>query len=201
MNLLSNLKGSPSSLYSLFPAQAIAAETLYLGLYIRVKKKIGHEKAQSVIDSITSSYAAEGQANANPMLQHVAGQAGYPPIPFGFPAPGGRGMPFPPPFPPSGAPGSGDKSMPIPMPLPNMPPGSLPFPPPPPGGFPPNFQFPPPGAGGVPPLPPFPGQQGQMPGQGPSSAGGPPAPPGLGQQQAGGLPHGPQAPPGLGDSR
>ncbi|KAK8050516.1 hypothetical protein PG994_012246 [Apiospora phragmitis] len=31
-------------------------------------QQIGHEKAQSVIDSITSSYAAEGQAHANPML-------------------------------------------------------------------------------------------------------------------------------------
>ena len=31
-------------------------------------QQIGHEKAQSVIDSITSSYAAEGQSGSNPML-------------------------------------------------------------------------------------------------------------------------------------
>lgn len=51
--------------------------------------EIGHEKAQSVIDSITSSYAAEGQANANPMLQAATmgapGSLGPPPPPFGFP--------------------------------------------------------------------------------------------------------------------
>ena len=46
-------------------------------------QQIGHEKAQSVIDSITSSYAAEGQAN--PMLQ-MAGAGGMPfPPPGGFP--------------------------------------------------------------------------------------------------------------------
>lgn len=51
--------------------------------------EIGHEKAQSVIDSITSSYAAEGQAN--PMLQPPGmgggmGGGGFgPPPPFGFP--------------------------------------------------------------------------------------------------------------------
>lgn len=43
--------------------------------------EIGHEKAQSVIDSITSSYAAEGQAN--PMLQQPG--PGFPPPPPGFP--------------------------------------------------------------------------------------------------------------------
>ncbi|WEW57626.1 U1 small nuclear ribonucleoprotein C [Emydomyces testavorans] len=51
-------------------------------------QQIGHEKAQSVIDSITSSYAAEGQAAANPMLQQpgIPGAPGaYPPPPFGFP--------------------------------------------------------------------------------------------------------------------
>lgn len=50
--------------------------------------EIGHEKAQSVIDSITSSYAAEGQAGANPMIQG-AGPLGPgtfgPPPPFGLP--------------------------------------------------------------------------------------------------------------------
>jgi hypothetical protein len=46
--------------------------------------EIGHEKAQSVIDSITSSYAAEGQAGANPMLpQNQPQNFGAPP--FGFP--------------------------------------------------------------------------------------------------------------------
>lgn len=43
--------------------------------------EIGQEKAQSVIDSITSSYAAEGQAVPNPAM--VAPGA-FPP-PFGFP--------------------------------------------------------------------------------------------------------------------
>jgi U1 small nuclear ribonucleoprotein C len=48
-------------------------------------QQIGHEKAQSVIDSITSSYAESGQAN--PMLAQ--------PGPLGFGAPPG----FPPPLP------------------------------------------------------------------------------------------------------
>ena len=47
--------------------------------------EIGHEKAQSVIDSITSSYAAEGQAHANPMLPQNQPGHGFPPPPFGFP--------------------------------------------------------------------------------------------------------------------
>ena len=46
-------------------------------------RQIGHEKAQSVIDSITSSYAESGQAN--PMLQQP-GVGGFPPPPPpGFP--------------------------------------------------------------------------------------------------------------------
>lgn len=45
--------------------------------------EIGHEKAQSVIDSITSSYAAEGQAN--PLLQHPGAPGSFPPPPFGVP--------------------------------------------------------------------------------------------------------------------
>ena len=83
-----------------------------LGPFMRCDKltrpaEIGHEKAQSVIDSITSSYAAEGQAHANPMLpQNQPGQA-FPPFPFPpggappFSAPGG-GPPgaFPPGAPP-----------------------------------------------------------------------------------------------------
>lgn len=51
--------------------------------------EIGHEKAQSVIDSITSSYAAEGQSSSNPMLGQNPGVQPFPPPPFGFPA----GMP------------------------------------------------------------------------------------------------------------
>jgi hypothetical protein len=48
--------------------------------------EIGHEKAQSVIDSITNSYAAEGQASANPMLSQPPGPGHpMPPPPFGFP--------------------------------------------------------------------------------------------------------------------
>ncbi|UKZ83302.1 hypothetical protein TrVFT333_011110 [Trichoderma virens FT-333] len=144
-------------------------------------QQIGHEKAQSVIDSITSSYAAEGQAHANPMLlQNQPGQGfpafGFPggiPPPFpGMPGappghtPGGRGMPPMPPFPPG------------PNGMPPMPPNGLPFPPP--GGLP----FPPLGAPGGPGIPPpnFPGMPG-MPPPGQHSfpppgfpAGGPPAP-------------------------
>ncbi|KAL8875567.1 MAG: hypothetical protein Q9198_006094, partial [Flavoplaca austrocitrina] len=69
-------------------------------------QQIGHEKAQSVIDSITNSYNAEGQAGSNPML-NPQGPGGAPPPqgfppPFGFPG-GMPGMP-PPPFnmPPNG---------------------------------------------------------------------------------------------------
>jgi hypothetical protein len=46
-------------------------------LMARYDTEIGHEKAQSVIDSITSSYADAGQAN--PMLQPPAGAGGFPP--------------------------------------------------------------------------------------------------------------------------
>lgn len=45
--------------------------------------EIGHEKAQSVIDSITSSYAAEG--HANPLLQHPGAPGSFPLPPFGVP--------------------------------------------------------------------------------------------------------------------
>lgn len=45
--------------------------------------EIGHEKAQSVIDSITNSYAAEGQSASNPMFGPNPG--GHPPPPFGIP--------------------------------------------------------------------------------------------------------------------
>ena len=43
--------------------------------------EIGQEKAQSVIDSITSSYAAEGQAVPNPAM---VPPGAFPP-PFGLP--------------------------------------------------------------------------------------------------------------------
>ncbi|KAJ5136213.1 hypothetical protein N7448_004767 [Penicillium atrosanguineum] len=67
-------------------------------------QQIGQEKAQSVIDSITSSYAAEGQPLPNPAMVPGA----FPP-PFGFPGLPGQGPP--PPFglaglPPPGAPGA-----------------------------------------------------------------------------------------------
>jgi len=83
-------------------------------------QQIGHEKAQSVIDSITSSYAAEGQASANPMLPGGT-HAGVAAMPFGFPpgmAPPPGGMPFPPP--------AGGRGMP---PFPFPPNGMPPFPP------------------------------------------------------------------------
>ncbi|KAF2091957.1 zf-U1-domain-containing protein [Saccharata proteae CBS 121410] len=136
--------------------------------------ELNHERAQTVIDDITSSYAAEGQAAQNPMLQFggMPGPGGFPP-PFGFPG----GAP-PPPFgmPPGGPLGRGMPPVPpnMPFPPPNMGPGQMPFPPfppnagspaqgmpfpppggvPPPGGMPPNFAFPPnmaPPPGGFPP--------------------------------------------------
>ncbi|TVY81974.1 U1 small nuclear ribonucleoprotein C [Lachnellula suecica] len=128
-------------------------------------QQIGHEKAQSVIDSITSSYAAEGQSASNPMLGQNPGV--HPPPPFAFPPPGFPNMPIPPP---------GGRGMPMPpmpgMPMPPFPPGPggmpmLPFPPP--GGLPPNFQFPPLPGGFQPPpgFPPMPGPPGgQFDGQG-----------------------------------
>ncbi|KAB5554751.1 U1 zinc finger-domain-containing protein [Coniochaeta sp. 2T2.1] len=169
-------------------------------------QQIGHEKAQSVIDSITSSYAAEGQAHANPMLpqnQPGAGRFGASPFPLGSGAPGSSSA-FPPP-PPNFA----------------FPPGANPMPggafPPPPGGMgaagAPPFPFPPPGAvgagAGVPPFPfPPPG------GAGVGGAGGamppfpfpPPGGAGVGAPQfpfpppgaAGGAPQFPFPPPGQG---
>ncbi|KAJ5086802.1 hypothetical protein NUU61_008109 [Penicillium alfredii] len=184
-------------------------------------QQIGQEKAQSVIDSITSSYAAEGQPLPNPAM---VPPGAFPP-PFGFP--GRPGQVPPPPFgiPPPGAPGA-----------PGLPPHTLffnsprrprspihaalpqclrnpahgrfpPAPPqhaprrrslpPPPGGLPPNFPVPPPGAGAFPP-PPMPGQPGISPSPGP----GPGAPPGASNSP---VPTGPRAsegygpPPGRGD--
>ncbi|POR38196.1 U1 small nuclear ribonucleoprotein C [Tolypocladium paradoxum] len=119
-------------------------------------QQIGHEKAQSVIDSITSSYAAEGQAHANPMLPQNQ--------------PGARGFGAPPPFP--GFPGGTSLSLHVrpkedeevelteddsgaaPPPFPGMP-GA------PPSQFPPGLAPPPGAAGrGMPPIPPFPGAPG-----------------------------------------
>ena len=101
-------------------------------------QQIGHEKAQSVIDSITSSYAAEGQAHANPMLpQNQPSAAGPPPgLPPSFHPhhQGGGGAPGAP-----GAPGAG-------------PGGAFP---PPPFNFPAGMPPPPfPGLPGAPPVPP-----------------------------------------------
>jgi len=65
-------------------------------------QQVGHEKAQTVIDSITSSYAAAGQEIANPLLQMAAMNGGHmpPPLMPGFiPPVGAPGMP-PMPFPP-----------------------------------------------------------------------------------------------------
>ncbi|CAK7222869.1 U1 small nuclear ribonucleoprotein C [Sporothrix eucalyptigena] len=144
----------------------------------RPRPEIGHEKAQSVIDSITSSYAAEGQAHANPMLPHnqpgyAAAQArfggGRPAFPNSGGLPGGpRGMGGPngiPSFssgPPGasgapgapGAPGVGGGLGNLPMPPQFNFPGGLP----PPGSLPP-----PPGSaafGGAPGAPGAPGAAG-----------------------------------------
>ena len=58
-------------------------------------QQIGHEKAQSVIDSITSSYAAEGQSGSNPMLpQNQQGGGAFGMMPGVGPA--GFGGPPPP---------------------------------------------------------------------------------------------------------
>ncbi|CAG8356150.1 unnamed protein product [Penicillium salamii] len=170
-------------------------------------QQIGQEKAQSVIDSITSSYAAEGQQVPNMMPPGA-----FPPPFGGFP--GRPGMP-PPPFgiPPPGAPGAPAMiprmSLPIPLQIPgsqilpygHLPanhawfqaPGShgLPFPPPfnagtpPTGGFPPPLPsmpqgaIPPPGPGGFPNLP-F-----------PPPGGFPPMPQGMAPGPGGPVPGGP----------
>ncbi|ORY07654.1 U1 zinc finger-domain-containing protein [Clohesyomyces aquaticus] len=151
-------------------------------------EQISSEQAQQVIDSITASYAAEGQQNPLNAPMHPA-IGGPGPMPFGaFPPPGMPGMPpmgmpgmpppqfmgpggmpphpqHMPPFPPSmpgGPPGPGG------MP-PNMPPHMPPFPPPQQGGMPPPFPFPPPhgNAGSPPGGMPFPPPQG-MPGRPPA---------------------------------
>ncbi|KAK3620816.1 U1 small nuclear ribonucleoprotein C [Elasticomyces elasticus] len=133
---------------------------------------IGQEKAQSVIDSITASYNAEGQGASNPMLMQGApgfgppGMFGGPPPPgFGAPPgmppmPFGRGMPalppgFPPPpmgMPPTGFPPG--MAPPFPPATPGMagsPPAGMPFPPPNGMSFSPNFA--PPGGAQMSPPP------------------------------------------------
>jgi len=134
-------------------------------------QQIGHEKAQSVIDSITSSYADAGQASSNPMLQtpnlgpNPGGFPGGPPP--GFPPFGRGGMPppfgmnGPPPRPPNLPPNMPWPPPNLPFPPPNM--GAMPFPPPGGAGSPPQgMPFPPPG--GMPGMPfPFP-PNGQAPG-------------------------------------
>ncbi|KAJ5532681.1 hypothetical protein N7494_009233 [Penicillium frequentans] len=167
-------------------------------------QQIGQEKAQSVIDSITSSYAAEGQPLPNPAMvpgafpHHSASQVDpvkalrFPlefllqelPAPqecrlFPSPwtAPGAHGLPFPPPFPgATGTPPTG--GFPPPGGLPNMPPGAGNIPPPP-GGFPANFPMPLPG-GGFPPIPPMPGMSNSPIPSGPRGSEGYPMPPGGG---------------------
>ncbi|KAJ5929551.1 hypothetical protein N7454_006501 [Penicillium verhagenii] len=162
-------------------------------------QQIGQEKAQSVIDSITSSYAAEGQPLPNPAMvpgafpHHSASQAApvkvplfplvslllEPPVPHQechLVSPGSRGLPFPPPFPgASGTPPTG--GFPPPGALPNMPPGAGNFPPPP-GGFPANFPMPMPMPGGG--FPPVPGMTNSPIPSGPRGSEGYPMPPGGG---------------------
>ncbi|EWC48893.1 hypothetical protein DRE_00198 [Drechslerella stenobrocha 248] len=160
-------------------------------------QQIGQERAQSVIDTITNSYAAEGHALPFPGMPSFPGgppppgglPAGMPP-PFGFPGPGGL------PPPPGGFPGSilppGGRGMPLPLPLPGQP-GAPPLPlPGMPGAppFPPNFPMPT-GMGGMPPplgpngmplpMPPPGALSGMIPPPGfpgPPHQGGPPGPPG-----------------------
>lgn len=53
-----------------------------------IDTEIGHEKAQSVIDSITSSYAAEGENN--PMFQQQQAPGGFGAPPMGAPGQAGK---------------------------------------------------------------------------------------------------------------
>ncbi|KAK0206343.1 U1 small nuclear ribonucleoprotein C [Desarmillaria ectypa] len=130
---------------------------------------LGHDKAQNIIDQITSAYESGGGPPPGGFgfgPQHLGGPApGFgPPMGFGGPQP-----PFPrPPFPPGGIMGPPGALPPFP---PNVPPGAPPFPPNgPPGSFPP---FPPNSvAGGVmPPFPPNGGSFTQAPPSGPPSNG------------------------------
>ncbi|OOQ87203.1 hypothetical protein PEBR_18043 [Penicillium brasilianum] len=165
-------------------------------------QQIGQEKAQSVIDSITSSYAAEGKAVPNPAMVPPGafpppfGFPGHPgqvpPPPFGIPPPGAPGAPgMPPRTYPQGLPQDQRPHPPPPAyPSPNSPaanplylwtvlPGGrgMPFPP-----FPPNASGTPPQGGFPPPLP-------NMPNMPPGAGNLPPPPPG-------GFPNFPIPPPG-----
>ncbi|KAI5805804.1 U1 zinc finger-domain-containing protein [Geopyxis carbonaria] len=152
-------------------------------------QQIGHEKAQSVIDSITSSYAAEGQTMPMPGMAAppLGGHPGFPPLPgaFGFQRPG---QPLPPP--PFGLPALPGQPGQFPLPPPGR--GIPPFPPPPLPGAP---GFPPFGAGMPPQMGPADGQPPMMPGQGgfpiPPNGFIPPPFPGQGMGQPGMPMHGP----------
>lgn len=159
-------------------------------------QQIGHEKAQSVIDSITNSYAAEGQTMPTPAGLSAPGfppPGGMPGFPPPMPGVGGAMPPGMPPMPPG---------FPPPMPggrgMPPLPPGF----PPPPNGFPPGFN-----PSALPPFPPphgMPGAAGSPPNNMPFAAPPPGFPSGMppaGFQQPGGpspvASHGMSAPPGV----
>ncbi|EPS39408.1 hypothetical protein H072_6808 [Dactylellina haptotyla CBS 200.50] len=179
----------------------------------RATVEIGQERAQSVIDTITNSYAAEGHALPFPSMPGFPGgppppgglSAGMPPPPFGFP--GAAGLPPPPGGFPGGMPPPGGRGMPLPLPLPGQP-GAPPLPlPGMPGAppFPPNFPLPTNLAGGMPPLGPngmplgmppggLPAGMVPPPGFHPGGPGGPPGPmggihppPGLGMPPGAGM--------------
>jgi len=79
-------------------------------------QQIGQEKAQSVIDSITNSYAAEGQSANNPM-NHMPPGVTPGPMPPGMGPPGAAGA-FP-----GGPPPPGMPPMPFGRGMPPLPPG------------------------------------------------------------------------------
>ncbi|GJJ07116.1 hypothetical protein Clacol_001316 [Clathrus columnatus] len=144
---------------------------------------LGHDKAQNIIDQITSAYESGGPPPSGGFGGFNPGHMGPPPPPGVFPPPpAGAGFPpgppgFPPrpPFPPG--PGF-PPGMPPPPGMGPPPPGGPPFPPGPPGMRPPGFPGPPPpfppmnpqGAAGGPPPPPFPSNGGPP----PNFNGGPP---------------------------
>jgi len=131
---------------------------------------LGHDKAQSIIDQITSAYESGGGPPSGGFgfgPQHLGGP--MPPFPGG-PMPPFPGAPFGgprPPFPPGpGMPPPGMMGPPPPFPPGMPPPGAFPGGPPP---FPPNAggpPFPPPNGafpGGPPPGPPIGGSGGPPP--------------------------------------
>ncbi|KAK4865173.1 hypothetical protein LT330_001796 [Penicillium expansum] len=184
-------------------------------------QQIGQEKAQSVIDSITSSYAAEGQQAPNMMPPGAfpppfgfPGMPGMPPPPFGIPPPGAPGAPgmlprmfhpFPTPPPPpkkqrQAYPTYAGPNQTNQYPHPTAPGAhGLPFPPPFPGaaGTPPTGGFPPPlpnmPQGANLPIPP-PGGFPNFPIPPPGAAGFPPMPgqPGMGPGGPSQIPTGPR---------